>query len=259
MLEAKELGYRVGERWLLRGVDLNLAPGDFLAVLGPNGSGKTTLLRLLSGELSPTEGEVRLLGKPLEAYGAQGLAQKRAVLSQGREMSFPFTAYEVAFLGRLPHIAGREGPEDHARTWQALEKARAAPLAERFFLSLSGGEAMRVEVARLLAQEGEVLFLDEPTNHLDPRYALELLGLFRAMAHEGRGVVAVLHDLNLAALFADRVLVLKGGKPVAQGGPETVLEPSLLEEVYEVPFRKVGSLGRIPLLLPVPQGVLRGT
>lgn len=254
MLEARDLGYRAGGRWLLRGVDLTLGPGEFLAVLGPNGSGKTTLLRLLSGELKPAEGEVVLQGRPLAAYSPEVLARKRAVLSQSREMAFPFTAYEVAFLGRLPHLWGRrEGPEDHERTREALERTRALPLRERLFFTLSGGEAMRVEAARLLAQEPLFFLLDEPTNHLDPRYALELLILFRSLAEGGRGVVAVLHDLNLAALFADRLLLLKEGRPLAQGSPQEVLRPELLEEAYGVPFQAVGSGEGPRLVLALPR------
>ncbi|GGN02237.1 ABC transporter ATP-binding protein [Thermus composti] len=258
MLKAKNLGYRAGSRWLLKGVDLALREGEFLAVLGPNGSGKTTLLRLLAGELRPTEGEVFFLEKPLATYGPKELARKRAVLSQSREMAFPYTAYEVAFLGRLPHLQGRETPLDHQKTLKALERVRGLPLKERLFTSLSGGEAMRVEAARLLNQEARLFLLDEPTNHLDPRYALELLCLFRALAYEGKGVVAVLHDLNLAGLFADRVLLLKEGRAMAYGPPQSLLHPDLLEEVYGVPFRRLGDPKGPAFLVPVPQEVARG-
>ena len=258
MLKVQNLGYRVGERWLLRGVDLAVGEGEFLAVLGPNGSGKTTLLRLLAGELRPTEGEVFLLGESLAVYGPQALARQRAVLSQVREMAFPYTAYEVAFLGRLPHLVGRERPLDHRKTLEALERVRALSLKERLFPSLSGGEATRVGEARRLHQEPRPLRRDEPTNHLDPRYALELLCLFRALAYEGKGVVAVLHDLNLAGLFADRVLLLKEGRAVAYGPPQAVLHPGLLEEVYEVAFSVLGQLGGPTCWVPLPREVVRG-
>ncbi|AEV16196.1 Transporter [Thermus sp. CCB_US3_UF1] len=257
MLEARGLGLRVGERWLLKGVDLEVGPGEFWAVLGPNGSGKSTLLRLLAGEVSPSMGEVRLKGRPLALYRPKELARLRAVLSQTREMTFPFTAYEVAFLGRLPHLGGRETPLDHEKTAQALQAAQAWPLADRLFATLSGGEAMRVEAARLLAQEGEVFLLDEPTNHLDPRHALELLGLFHRLTREGRSVVAVLHDLNLAALFADRVLLLKEGKPLALGEAKEVLRPEPLGQAYGVEFTLLAGPGGRPVLMALPSLALK--
>ena len=250
MLEACGVGYLTGGRWIIRGVDLALREGEFLAVLGPNGSGKTTLLRILAGELSPSEGEVRLWGKPLTAYSPKALARRRAVLSQNRQIAFPLTAYEVAFLGRLPHIRGREAPEDHRKTLEALAQTQALPLSDRLQPSLSGGEAMRVEAARLLNQEPQLLLLDEPTNHLDPRYALELLLLFRTLTSQGRAVVAVLHDLNLASLFADRVLLLQEGAVRAFGSPKEVLRPEVLEPVYGVAFAAVAQGEGPPLLFP---------
>ena len=250
MLEARGVGYLTGGRWIIRGVDLALREGEFLTILGPNGSGKTTLLRILAGELSPSEGEVRLWGKPLTAYSPEALARRRAVLSQNRQIAFPLTAYEVAFLGRLPHIRGREAPEDHRKTLEALAQTRALPLSDRPLPSLSGGEAMRVEAARLLNQEPQLLLLDEPTNHLDPRYALELLFLFRALTQRAKAVVAVLHDLNLAGLFADRILLLHQGVVRALGTPEQVLRPEVLESVYDVPFAAVAQGEGPPLLFP---------
>ena len=250
MLEARGVGYLTGGRWIIRGVDLALREGEFLTILGPNGSGKTTLLRILAGELSPSEGEVRLWGKPLTAYSPEALARRRAVLSQNRQIAFPLTAYEVAFLGRLPHIRGREAPEDHRKTLEALAQTRALPLSDRPLPSLSGGEAMRVEAARLLNQEPLLFLLDEPTNHLDPRYALELLFLFHTLAQRGKAVVAVLHDLNLAGLFADRILLLHQGVVRALGTPEQVLRPEVLEPVYDVPFAAVAQGEGPPLLFP---------
>ncbi|WP_243029364.1 ABC transporter ATP-binding protein [Thermus altitudinis] len=252
MLEAHNLGYRVGGRWLLKGLHLSIAPGEVLGILGPNGSGKTTLLRLLAGEIPLSEGEILLEGRPLAVYRPSALARTRAVLSQLQEMGFPFTAYEVAFLGRLPHLEGRrEKTEDHAKTLRYLERVQALPLKERLLPTLSGGERMRVEMARLLNQEAKLYLLDEPTNHLDPRYAMDLLQLFRSLAQEGAGVVAVLHDLNLACRFADRLLLLKGGRMVAQGRPEEVLQPNLLQEAYEVAFQAWEDPSGTRVILPL--------
>ena len=215
MLKVQNLGYRVGERWLLRGVDLAVGEGEFLAVLGPNGSGKTTLLRLLAGELRPTEGEVFLLGEPLAVYGPQALARQRAVLSQVREMAFPYTAYEVAFLGRLPHLVGRERPLDHRKTLEALERVRALSLKERLFPSLSGGEAMRVEVARLLNQEARLL-LDEPTASLDLGAREALRERLLELKVQGVAMVGVFHHPDDVRGLVDRqYLLVKEGDSVA--------------------------------------------
>ncbi len=237
VLRAEGLAYRAGPCQLLEGVSFSLEAGQLLSVLGPNGAGKTTLLRLLSGELRPTAGRVEFLGQPLEGYGALELALLRAVLTQRRELNFPFTAYEVAFMGRLPHLERRpEQPQDHWATEQALERTDAWGFASRRYTTLSGGEQGRVDLARVLAQTPRLLLLDEPTNHLDPRHQVEVLWLCRRLAREGLGVVAVLHDLNLASLFSDRILLLHQGCQVALGSPAEVIRPELLEGVYGLPF-----------------------
>lgn len=252
MLEARALSFRVGRRDLLEGVSFGLEAGEVLGVLGPNGAGKTTLLRLLSGEERPSRGEVRLLGRPLGAYTALELARLRAVLTQRRDLNFPFTAYEVAFLGRLPHLEARaEDPRDHQATAYALSLAQAQALAHRKYLTLSGGEGSRVDLARILAQEPRLLLLDEPTNHLDPRHQVEVLQLCRRLAGEGWAVLAVLHDLNLAALFCDRVLLLHQGTAVALGTPQEVLEPERLERVYGLPFALTQHPSGRPWVMPL--------
>lgn len=220
-------------------------------MLGPNGAGKTTLLRLLSGEIPPNTGEVRLGGKPLERYRPAELARVRALLPQQRELSFPFSAYEVAFLGRMPHLEARaETPQDHAAVQKALEQTDALGLAERLYPSLSGGEKARVDLARVLAQEPAILLLDEPTNHLDPKHQLELLEHCRHLAHSGCLVIAALHDLNLASLFADRLLLMKDGRVMASGTAQELLSPELLERVYGVPFQLYPHPSGRPLALP---------
>jgi iron complex transport system ATP-binding protein len=252
MLEARGLSFRVGHRQLLEGVSFSLEAGEVLGVLGPNGAGKSTLLRLLSGEERPSSGEVRLLGKPLSDYSPLQLALLRAVLTQRREMGFPFSAYEVAFLGRLPHLEGRaEHPHDHQATAQALSLTQAQGLAQRRYVTLSGGEQSRVDLARVLTQEPRLLLLDEPTNHLDPRHQVEVLRLCRGLAQEGWAVVCVLHDLNLAALFSDRILLLHQGTPFALGTPQEVLEPGYLEQVYGLPFALARHPSGKPWVMPL--------
>ncbi|RDI95206.1 ABC transporter ATP-binding protein [Meiothermus sp. QL-1] len=250
-LEAESLGLRRGGRWLLRGVSLQLGPG-FWALLGPNGAGKSSLLRLLSGEWLPTEGQVRLLGQPLGRYSPAKLALKRAFLPQQRSLAFPYTAREVVALGRLPHQRGRaESEADRERIEEALAATGALGLAPRPYFALSGGERTRIDLARVLAQDTPILLLDEPTNHLDPRQQLEVLALCRRLAGSGRLVLAALHDLNLAALFAEGLVFLKEGRLVGAGATRELLQPGLLEEVYGVPFAVLEHQGR-RVVLPEP-------
>ncbi|MFZ5993147.1 MAG: heme ABC transporter ATP-binding protein [Deinococcota bacterium] len=250
-LEAQDLGYRRGKRWLVRGVSLRLEGGQFWALLGPNGAGKTTLLRLLSGEIPPDAGQVTLDRKPLGQYRASELARTRAFLPQQRDLAFPFSAYEVAFLGRMPYLEDRaETAADHQVVQQALERTDALALAEELYPSLSGGEKARVDLARVLAQEPKILLLDEPTNHLDPRHQLELLEHCRELARSGRIVLAALHDLNLASLFADRLLLMKDGQAVASGTAEELFTPELLERVYGLPFQRYPHPSGRPVVLP---------
>jgi len=224
MLDVQDAGYAVRGKWLVREVSLHASAGEFVAVVGANGSGKSTLLRLLSGELSAHGGEVRIDGVPLAAHGPGELARLRACLAQVRQASFPFTGHEIAMMGRLPWQQGwGERAEDHAAVALALDLADAAPFAERTYPTLSGGEQTRVDLARTLAQEPRLLLLDEPTNHLDVQHQLALMDVCKDHARNGGIVVAVLHDLNLAARHADRMLMLHEGRAVACGAPETVL------------------------------------
>lgn len=236
MLDAHGIGYRAGGKWLLRDVSLRAAAGEFIAILGPNGAGKTTLLRLLGGELPPAAGAITLNGLPLDAYTPNALALERACLTQVRAAAFPFTAYEVAFMGRLPHAAGRrERPEDHDATRAALRETGMERFEDRLYPSLSGGEATRVDLARCFAQRPRLLLLDEPTNHLDLGRQLEILDNCHARARAGAAVVAVLHELNLASVHADRIILLHEGRVAAEGTPEEVVTAENIQAVYGVP------------------------
>lgn len=254
MLVARNLTYRVGARALVDDVSLDMAPGEVLAVVGPNGAGKSTLLRLLVGDLVPTAGVAELDGRPLAAYSPRALALRRAVMPQTTALAFAFTALEVVLMGRHPHLgAGGESPHDLAVAHSKMALTDTLDLAERRFPTLSGGEQARTTLARVLAQEAPLLLLDEPTAHLDPRHQHNTLALARSVAAEGGAVLSVLHDLNLAAAYADRVALLAQGRLVAVGPPEQVLTADRLGEVFRIPFlvARHPALAH-PLLVPQP-------
>ncbi len=259
MLDVQDAGYRVGSNWLVRHVGFRLRAGELVVIVGPNGSGKTTLLRLLSGEHRASQGSVRLFGREMSHYGIDELARCRSILRQTRESMPPFTSREVVLLGRTPHLIGARASDADVRAVRdAMLRLDVSHLAERSFPTLSGGEAHRVEMARVLAQEASLVLVDEPTNHLDLRHQIDLLETLVSIAREGRLVVAVLHDLNLASRFADRILMLSAGALVAEGSPGEVLTSDLLEEVFGVPFDVARQASR-PLLVPKLQPVREGS
>jgi iron complex transport system ATP-binding protein len=250
MLRATHLHYAVAGRALVREVSLTVAPGEFLAVLGPNGAGKTTLLKLLAGEAAPHGGTVELNGRPLAQWRHAQRAQIRAVLPQESRLAFAFTALEVALFGRYPHRAGALTRGDREIARAALAATDCAHLAARDFTTLSGGEKARVQLARVLAQLWEpcvidgrrqprCLLLDEPTAALDLAHQHATLAAARRFAHEQGdvAVLAVLHDLNLAAQYADRLLMLREGAVAATGTPAQVLTEPGIESVFGLPVR----------------------
>ena len=238
MLEIEKVSYQTQSlKWLVRNISLAVPAGQFLCIVGPNGAGKSTLLRMISNELYPTVGSIRLRQRNLRDYDPTELAQLRAYLAQKREMAFPFRALQIVLLGRHPYLQGRkESSHDVLFAQQQLQRLRSSHLAERVYLTLSGGESTRVDMARVLSQEPELLLLDEPTNHLDPYYQLELLELFRSLVNEQKTIIAVMHDLNLVAQYADRVLLLSEGRLVLQGQPNEVFQREPLREIYGVDF-----------------------
>jgi iron complex transport system ATP-binding protein len=224
-------------RAVLRGVNLLLSPGDLVALLGPNGSGKTTLLRLISGALVPDAGSVTVAGKPVGSWSRDALARRVAVLPQQLDLPEGFRVAELVEMGRAPHARRLFGStaDDERAIHRALSDADALDLAERFPHELSGGERQRVLVAMSLAQEPELLLLDEPTLHLDLGHQVSLLSSIRRLREQrGLTVLAVLHDLNLAAAFAPRVVVLHEGRVAADGEPSAVLNADLVRRVFGV-------------------------
>lgn len=255
MLELKEVGFRWGNgssRWIVKDIDVSFDKGAFWGLVGPNGSGKSTLLRLISGDLKPLCGSICLEGKQVHQMTPQALASRRSFLSQKSALRFPFTAEEVVEMGRYHRSLKPVSNGGEVQGWttqKAMQAAQVEALAARMYPTLSGGEACRVDIARVLAQDTPMLLLDEPTNHLDPRYQLTVLSLCRQLAREGALVIAALHDLNLAAQYCDQMLMLKEGLIAAKGTPDEVLQPEQLQEVYEIPF-DVHTSSERPFVIP---------
>ena len=234
-IEACDLRFSYGAVPVIDDASLRVRAGEMLGVIGPNGSGKSTLIRLLSGILRPQAGVVQLDGRPLAAYSRRQLAQRLAVVPQDTPIEFPFSVTEVVLMGRSPHLGGFafEGDRDLEVAHAAMRRTGVIELAARSIHELSGGERQRVVLARALAQEAEFLLLDEPTAFLDLRHQVEIYDLLQDLQGEGRGIVTVLHDLNLAALYCDRVALLKAGRVVASGPPAEVITRQTLTEVYD--------------------------
>jgi iron complex transport system ATP-binding protein len=257
-LEARGLTYEQGGRPLVDGIDLAIGKGRFTVVVGPNGAGKSTLLRLLCGELAPTRGEVAIGGQSLRRIGAWRLAHMRAVMPQAAELNFPFLVSEVVSLGVDGIGRGLTRADRAGFVRQALGRADVAPLAHRFYQTLSGGERQRVHFARVLAQlaagrsvEAEqILFLDEPIASLDLRHQLSVIEEAKALAGAGVTVVAVLHDLLLAASASDDLVLMRAGRLVARGDAREVLTHARLAEVFGISLNS-------PVLPPQPWATLR--
>jgi len=240
MLEVRGLHAGYGERKVLRGIDLDVARGEVVALAGPNGCGKTTLLRAVSGVHAPTAGDVTIDGRPLRAMRAATVAREVAVVAQAAALPEGFTAFEIALMGRTPHLKllQSESMADVEIVRVAMTRAGCWDLRHRWVQELSGGERQRVVIARALAQEAALLLLDEPTSHLDIQHQVEAFRLLVSLSREQMlAVVAVVHDLSLAAAFADRIALMDGGRIVADGAPADVLTRDLLGRVYGVQVR----------------------
>ncbi|GAA5148227.1 heme ABC transporter ATP-binding protein [Nocardioides marinquilinus] len=235
-LTARGVTVRFGATTVLDGVDLDVRRGEVLALVGPNGAGKSTLLTVLSGDVVPTDGKVEVQGRPLEAWRLADLARERAVLTQSNHLAFPFPVADVVRMGRAPWRGRVEEDADDAAVAEAMRATDVTALADRPFPVLSGGEKGRTSFARVLAQRTGVLLLDEPTAALDLGHQEHVLGEARRRADAGDAVVVVLHDLGLAAAWADRVVLLHGGRVAAEGPPRDVLTSGLLTEVYAHPI-----------------------
>lgn len=248
MIEAHEVTVRFGAVTAVDGVSLTVPDEGVLGLVGPNGSGKTTLLRALYGAATPTSGRILLDGQAMKDLHRRDIATEISVVTQEHaDGGAPVSVAELVMLGRLPHqgFTAQATSTDRRIVVDALESVGLTDLASRDVAVLSGGERQRALIARALAQQTRHVLLDEPTNHLDIRFQHEVLRLVRELP----GAAVVLHDLNLAARYCDRIMVLDHGRTVASGTPEEVLTPEILEPVYGVRVRRVELDGELHLLL----------
>jgi len=236
ILTLTKAGFRYGASWAVRGVDLDVFPGEMLGILGPNGSGKTTLLKLLDGMLHPHEGEVLVRGKSMVTLKRGEVAKVVAMVAQETFFRFDFSVLEVVLMGRFPHL-GRlqfERTKDLEIAVNALRATHGLELSERSIHELSGGEKQRVLLARALAQEPGVILLDEPTSFLDLKFKKEIFDLIAGLTREkGLAVVLVSHDIDLVSQYCHRIVMLKNGSVHLTGTPDQVINAASIEAVYE--------------------------
>ena len=249
-IRATDVGVVIDGRAILSGVTIDIIAGEVLALVGPNGAGKSTLLGVLGGDVRQNSGLVEIEGREIHSYRHLELARLRSVLTQENQVSFPFTVAEVVAMGRSPWARTPLAGDDDTAIEEALQAADVVHLQRRRYTTLSGGEKARVSLARVLAQRSTTVFLDEPTAALDLRHQEEVMSCARSLATQGIAVVVVLHDLSLAAAYADRVALIAGGSLRAVGTPAEVITAPIVEEVYGLPVQILQQSGR-PVVLPV--------
>lgn len=232
-VSVKDIGLSYGVREILSSVSFKAENQEFIGLIGPNGSGKSTLLKCIYRVLKPDQGAVYINQKDIAHLSYKQSAREMAVVAQHNYYNFDFSVTQVVLMGRAPHKSAfeRDNAEDYRIVREALEKVNMLSMADRSFSTLSGGEQQRVILARALAQKTPCLILDEPTNHLDITYQLELLDIVKSL---NITVISAIHDLNMAAMFCDRLYVLRNGQILASGTPEEVLTTQMIREVYHV-------------------------
>jgi len=235
LFEIRGAGVRYGAVEVLHSASLTLQSGEFVAIAGPNGAGKSTLLTLMAGLAAPTYGECLFLGRKAHQWDRREYSQRVAIVLQTEPPAFPFTVQQIVAMGRMPYSTGiNETAEDLAAVDSALAATGTQALRTRDYRTLSGGEKQRVVLASALAQEPDVLLLDEPANHLDLHYQLGLHHLLRELSRKGMLVVSVTHDLNLAAAYAERLVLINEGRIRADGRPQEILGSELIAEIFRV-------------------------
>ncbi|WP_257668689.1 heme ABC transporter ATP-binding protein [Parapedobacter tibetensis] len=255
MIEAKNISYSVGGKQLLNNISFDVQSGELLAIIGANGAGKSTLLKLLCKDIQANSGEIRIRQKLISAYKMNDLAKFRSVLAQSNTISLSFRVEELVLMGRYPHFENTPAPKDIEIVKTVMEKTGITEFANRDYNTLSGGEQQRVQLARVIAQIYDqprgLLFLDEPTNGLDLLYQQQILMLARNLANSGYCVVSILHDINFASRYADKVLILKKGQHVAFGEPKEVITCENIHQAFNIQVRLLNDEEfKCPLVIP---------
>ena len=264
-LTGENLTVRVGDKILVDDVSICVEPGQVYAVIGPNGAGKSTLLRAVTGDVALESGTVLMDGVPLNRWKRRARARVRGILAQSNVLNFGFSVLQVVLMGRSPHSGGRETRYDYTIARDALEACEVLHLEDRVYTTLSGGERQRVQLARVLAQIWEpdpahprYLLMDEPTNNLDLTHQHSTLKLARRFAQNGTAVFVILHDLNLAAEYADQILLLNHGRTHAIGTPEAVLTPQNIMATFKMQIVVTAHpLSNRPLIVPVTDDTIQ--
>ena len=261
ILDTENISLIFRDKLVLENISFSVTAGEFFVIIGPNGAGKTSLLKVLAGLQKTQHGSVTIKNRNITKYRRRNLSQIMAIVPQHIEVGFPFTVADTVIMGRTPHlgILGMEGKEDYLRAREAMEFTEVAHLAERKLYQLSGGELQRVIIARAICQQPEIILLDEPTTALDPAHQLKIMDLMEKFRREkGITIIMVSHDLNLASMYGDRLLLLKEGRVVETGAPKSVLNKELLEESYGCRMMVDESpLGQAARVTPIPDKYLQ--
>jgi iron complex transport system ATP-binding protein len=248
MIRVDDVGHSIGKARILEGINLSLPSGKITALIGPNGAGKSTLLSLIARLERLQQGRITVAGLDVTETPTAALARALAILPQNAGVASRLRVRELVAFGRWPHHQGRPGPQDHTLVEAAIDQLGLAPLADRFLDQLSGGQRQRAHLAMAFAQDTDWLLLDEPLAALDMAHARSLMRELAALRDRGRSVVMVLHEVNHAAAWADHVVAMKAGRIVAEGSPDAVFTPAVLEPLYDMPLRVERFEGR-PLVL----------